>query len=533
MRKVPVQLWVWSAVSAVLQLLPFPLPGPVPEWRRFFCWICLVPFFYALGGFQRDGKALGLKQTAALGYLCGVIWYGGNCYWIYQTMYLYGGLPKIVALGILFLFALYLGLYHALFGWVFGWLRLRYSKQTALLLSPFLWVAVELARSRVTGFPWDLLGYTQVDNLVLTRMVPWSGVMGLSLLVAAANALVFFLFRRRGTSRYPLLLYVAFFVIFLGYREVGRRLPAGLPGSHRAVLLQDNLSVGAELVGPREGHDTLLPSLSELSLHPKQGATGAKPDMILWPEAPADFYDADPVYRAALGQVAKTANAPVMVDAIGMDRPQAAGELPKIYNSASFFAPDGSYAGRYSKMHLVPFGEYVPYKDVFFFAGHLLDNVGQFTPGTQRNLFEVNGHKIGIFICYESIFGDEMRELAKSGADVMVNLSDDGWYGDTSAPFEHLDMVRMRAIENDRWILRATNTGVTTVIDPYGRVGATLPRHVRSSMEVGFDYVTGTTFYTRHGDWVAWLCTAVVLGFVGLGAGRKPGAPETVQSKQS
>lgn len=528
LRQVPVSLWVWSALSAVLQLLPFPLPGPVPLWRRAFCWICLVPLLYALSRQQRDGKPLNLKQSAAIGYLCGTLWYAGNCYWIYQTMYLYGGLPKIVALGILFLFALYLGLYHALFALSFGWFRQRFSITTTLGLSPLLWVTVELARARITGFPWDLLGYTQIDDFQSIRMAPWTGVMGLSLMVAVVNAAIVPVLRKDQAREQRRYLYLALISIVLV--PILFRPEAPSSSKQRAVLLQDNLSVGAEQVGPRETHDELLPSLSTLSLHPQIGSTTAKPDLILWPEAPADFYDADPVFRTALGQVAKSANAPVLVDAIGMDRPTSAAELPKIYNSASFFAPDGTYAGRYSKMHLVPFGEYVPYKDIFFFAGHLLDNVGQFTPGTTRNTFDVNGHKIGVFICYESIFGDEIRELAKSGADVLVNLSDDGWYGDTSAPFEHLDMARMRAIENNRWILRSTNTGVTTVIDPQGHIGATLPRHIRSSIEVGFDYVQDTTFYTRHGDWIAWLCALVVAGFALAGFRQKVAAPETVQS---
>jgi apolipoprotein N-acyltransferase len=171
-------------------------------------------------------------------------------------------------------------------------------------------------------------------------------------------------------------------------------------------------------------------------------------------------------------------------------------------------------------MHLVPFGEYTPYKQLFFFAGHLLDNVGGFTPGTQRTLFTTSGHSYGVFICYESIFGDEIRELADEGGNVLVNLSDDGWYGDSSAPWEHLDMVRMRAIENHRWVLRSTNTGVTTVIDPEGRVGPELPRHVRGALEAGFEFESGTTFYARHGDWLAWICAALALGAVLYGWAR-------------
>jgi len=184
-----------------------------------------------------------------------------------------------------------------------------------------------------------------------------------------------------------------------------------------------------------------------------------------------------------------------------------------LYNSATFFLPDGSYAGHYDKMHLVPFGEYTPYKPIFFFVGHLLDDLN-FIPGTTHRLLASANHRYGAFICYESIFGSDMRHFALDGAQVLVNISDDGWYGDTSAPWEHLDMVRMRAIENRRWVLRATNTGVTVAIDPLGRVTAQMPRHIRSSMQAAFGYSDNVTFYSRFGDWFGWLCAGITAGLL-------------------
>ncbi len=167
-------------------------------------------------------------------------------------------------------------------------------------------------------------------------------------------------------------------------------------------------------------------------------------------------------------------------------------------------------------MHLVPFGEYVPFKNLFFFAGDLLGEVGSFDAGAHRSVFTTGGHTYGIFICYESVFADEVRQFVNNGADVLVNISNDGWYGDTSAAWEHLAMVRMRAIENHRWILRSTNTGVTAAINPYGRVTASMPRHIRSSVNVAFGYEDDITFYTAHGDLFAYACalvTTLALGF--------------------
>jgi apolipoprotein N-acyltransferase len=225
-------------------------------------------------------------------------------------------------------------------------------------------------------------------------------------------------------------------------------------------------------------------------------------------------------------QLAQHSNAPVLSDDLSLASRNPDGTY-SLYNSATFFREDGTYGGRYDKIHLVPFGEYVPYKPLFFFAGHLLDGL-PFIPGTQRVLFGDRGRKYGVFICYESIFGDEIRQFVGRGAQVLVNLSDDGWYGDTSAPWEHLDMVRMRAIENNRWVLRSTNTGVTASIDPYGRVIDQMPRHVRGALLAKFDFIDGTTFYTLHGDWIAWICAALTALLVGasLLRSRREGAAQ-------
>ena len=507
--------------SAVLQLLPLPLAGPVPLWRRLICWVCLVPLLLALASKNREGKPLSLVQAALLGYLAGTAWFCGNCYWIYQTMFRYGGLPSLASLGILVLFSLYLGLYLALFGACFATLHRQAGRQTALALAPFLWVAVELARARITGFPWDLLGYTQVSNFWLTPLAPATGVMGLSFVVAAGNAL--WLWRPSPRLRWvgPTL------ALLLGCAQIAGSFspPAAAVPTAKAVLLQDNLGVGAEGQTARESQSQLLASFSGLTLHPtvspevkaSSGLGQLRPELVAWPEAPTPFADADPQLRSVLGAVARAEDAPVVVQTggEGLTRNRA-GRFDQ-FVSASFFLPDGSYAGRYDKIHLVPFGEYTPYKQIFFFAGSLLDQL-VLVPGSERRLFSVNGRRFGVFICYESIFGDEVREFALHGAHVLVNLSDDGWYGDTSAPWEHLDMARMRAIENRRWVLRDTNTGLTASIDPQGRIVAVLPRHVRDAIEVPFGYRRDLTFYTRHGDWIGWLCVVVIVSFLLGGA---------------
>ena len=514
MRTIPLRSWILVTVSALAQLVPFPVAGPVPLWRRAFCWFCLAPLLHALLSPNRSGKPLRPAQTALLGYLCGVLWYAGNCYWIYQTMHLYGGLPGPVALGILILFALYLGLYLALYGWIIGRLYQTYSLWIALCLSPFLWVTIELARARITGFPWDLLGYTQVDNPMLSSLAPLGGVMMLSFLIAAVSALFAAAFLSPELRlRWPIFAMAT--VAAAGLQAGVLYHPAVDSARFDAVLLQENLAVG---IGMRE-----LAPISEqqkyrafiaASLHPiseasNSHASSTTTDLIVWPEAPADFATSDPEFRSELSNLANSTHTPVIAGSIGIDFDSGAEHGYHEFGSAAVFNQDGSYLGRYDKIHRVPWGEYVPYKQIFSFAGQLITNVGNMEAGTQHTIFQLNGHGTGIFICYESIFGDEVREFVKDGAEVLVNISDDGWYGDTGAPWQHLDMARMRAIENRRWILRDTNTGITTAIDPHGRGVFATPRHVRAAFAFPYDYRSGTTFYTRHGDWFAWICAVI------------------------
>jgi len=432
-------------------------------------------------------------------------------------MHLYGDLSEAASVGVLILFALYLGLYLALFGALFGIVRRSWNVTTALLCSPLLWVAVEFARDRVTGFPWDLLGYAQVDNLALTRIASWTGVFGLSLLIAAVNMLwVMPAAKLRSRTTRSLLLLAAVLSVaatWLQFKEAPLS-PAQTDAS--AVLVQENLSVGVG--AQQQSRDAMLASFATLSQHPafpQHAGVSAAPNIVLWPESPASFYDSDPAYRDFMEKLAQSTVTPILADdlAVGPRNPNGSYSL---YNSATLFREDGSYGGRYDKMHLVPFGEYVPYKPLFFFVGHLLDGL-PFIPGTKRVVFDDRGRTYGVFICYESIFGDEVRQFVQQGAQVLVNLSDDGWYGDSSAPWEHLDMARMRAIENNRWLLRSTNTGVTASIDPYGRVVDQMPRHTRGALLARFSFIDGTTFYTRHGDWIAWLCAILTAVLIAAG----------------
>jgi apolipoprotein N-acyltransferase len=184
-------------------------------------------------------------------------------------------------------------------------------------------------------------------------------------------------------------------------------------------------------------------------------------------------------------------------------------------------SPSGDWSARYDKVHLVPFGEYLPFPKLFAFAGGLTKEVGEFKAGESREALRAGEIPLGIFICYESVFPDEVRQFAHNGAQVFVNISNDGWYGDSGAYAQHLNQTRMRAIENQRWILSATDTGVTASIDPYGRTVARLPRKERGTLVAPYALTSVTTFYTRHGDWFAYLCAIISAGALVTRFGRR------------
>ncbi len=297
--------------------------------------------------------------------------------------------------------------------------------------------------------------------------------------------------------------------------QAGRLVDAPeLHDDHAVLLLQENIPVDATWT--RDTFERTLRELTRLSIdeHFVPGEKPGKVDLIVWPESPAPFFTSDPLFREPVSQMAREAHAWVVTGAIG-NSPATSGAKPssRLFNSAALISPNGDWTARYDKVHLVPFGEYLPFPRLFSFVGGLSQEVGEFQPGTARAPLDAGGTKLGVFICYESVFPDEVRQFASNGAQVLVNLSNDGWYGDSGAYAQHLNQTRMRAIENDRWVLSATDTGVTASIDPYGRIGdRRLPRKARAALVTSYALTSVTTFYTRHGDWFCWLCAIISAG---------------------
>ena len=491
-----------AALSGVLQVLIFPSAG----WSA-LSWIAVAPLLVAI--FQaRDGQSriANLRQGLLLGYITGLIWSAGCCYWIYHVMHLYGGLSAPIAAGVLLLFTLAMAVSFAVFGFLVSLIAAGRLREKALLVAPFVWVATEMLRGFPFDFRWNPLGTVLVDNIPVSRLATVTGVYGLSceimfVNVAFAAAVLLEKQRRR-------VLLVSAIVLTAALQAGTLLKPPKLPANGTARLIQANVPIltGDEWT-PQYFQQTVR-ELTELSV-PKPGELDPNQppiDLIVWPETPAPFFISDINFRRSISEIARQTHATVVVGSLGLPTPQQGEQL---YNSAAVVGPDGAWGARYDKIHLVPFGEYVPFQQLFSFASSLTHEVGAFIPGRERNVLRGGDLALGVFICYESIFPNEIREFAANGARVFVNISNDGWFGDTAAPYQHLQQARMRSIENRRWLLRSTNTGVTGVIDPFGRVLDTAPRHQRTYIDVPFSEVSETTFYARHGNWFVWLCAII------------------------
>ena len=516
----------------------------MPPWRALFAWFSLAPLIWAVLKTAEAGERP-LRRAFLVAYVCGVLWYAGNCYWIYDTMRLHGDLSPVVSALLLVAFSLVLGAYFGLFGLGMAVVYRRLGISWALASAPFLWVAQEIAGSRITSVPWDQLGYSQVDNLLVSSLAPWTGVYGISFLLVAVNAsiaggllLPSKIWRLRSAAAGILLLVAG----AVGLRTMGSPTPA----SATAVLVQPNLDVEGNNDWGGAQWDQNIADFAKLASEqcktyiagiPQTGAPGGEivcppypthPDLAVWPEAPAPFFQADGRFSQAASSVARVVQAPVVIGGIGMEY-SVEEQRWRDYNSAMLFSADGKPLGRYDKIHLVPFGEYIPFAKMLFFAKKLTGRVSQFDRGEDRAVFRIPGqngelHRYGIFICYEAVFADEVRQFAKNGAEVFVNISDDGWYGDTSAPWQHLNMARMRAIENRRWILRDTNNGVTAAIDPYGRVQQSIPRHVADALPARFGFRQDVTFYSGYGDVFAWISAALSAALIFRAINRRAAA---------
>ena len=438
--------------------------------------------------------------------------------WIATVLSVHGGLSPAGGWGVLLLIAAAWGVLTGGVCWCVNRIAKR-NTQLACIAAPFLWVTFEFIRAHLPeiSFPWNLLGYPAAQNDALVQVTTITGIYGLSFLVAAFNALIAWADSAKAPPMKKKLATLAatgatiLLITFVGPRLV----PSGV-AHHFARGVQPNFpeveSYGSDWFG---AHSNDLKELEDLSLAPSKN----NPDLIVWPEAPAPFSWQDPQFAKIASHLAIQADRPFVAGTIEWraERLPSGGMGQAPYNSAVLVDRQGQRIFVYDKMHLVPFGEYEPFPLIHRVVSSVSSEVGGFRKGTNRVVATLpNGMKFGTYICYEAIYPGEIREFADKGANLFINISNDGWFGKSAAAEQHLRMARVRAVENRRWLVRVTNSGITAAVDPYGKTFPAMPRDVRGAADLPYDFRTDKTLYTRFGDWFAWLCVIVSVILVGI-----------------
>jgi apolipoprotein N-acyltransferase len=494
-------------------LLTAAFPGLGLDWTA---WFALVPLLIAI----RTGS---FKENFRLGLIAGLVHYLTLVYWLAYTMRTYGYLPWIVCIPVLFLLAFVLGSFVAAFCMALP--ATAPKPAVALIAIPATWVALEYVRSFIfSGFPWELLGYSQFTRLQLIQISDIFGVYGVSAVVMLVNAAVLLLvldlsgrtWRAGAVSRRLALVAVLcaggiFALTWLyGVRRIAAvdELVSHSPGK-RVTVVQGNIKQSEKW--DQAYQSATIAIYNRLSL----AAKAQRPDLVVWPESAAPFY-----FLFEAGPTAKVMNGIEEVGAtflIGSPSFERSAEGVVYYNSAYLIGPRGEVLSRYDKAHLVPYGEYTPFKEWLPFLGKMVEHVGDFRPGPKGKTMFWDGCRLGVQICYEIIFPDLARAQVKNGASLLINITNDAWYGRTSAPYQHFSMTVFRAVENRRALARAANTGISGFVDPVGRVLALTPIFQEAELTHALPLLNDMSVYTRFGDVFAQACLAASL--LGVGAG--------------
>jgi len=468
-----------ALLSAALLIFTFPRFNLV--W---FAPVALAPLLLAVTRERRPWRRF------LLGWIAGVVYWCGVCYWVEIVLAVHGNMGKGLALAMFALFCVAKALHMGVFALLAGILMRRWWAVPAVAA---WWVTVEATHGSL-GFAWLALGNAGVDMGWPMRLAPYTGVYGLSFVFVTMSAGLALAMLRRPRRE---LLWLAPLLLL----PLLPAMPEPRSGQDAALLVQSNISETLEWTP-----EILIRTVREQAALTLRGALQSStrpPSILVWPEVPAPYYyEDDAGFREYVDSLARTARAYLLLGTVA-HTPKGAP-----LNSAQLISPTGSAITRYDKVNLVPFGEYVPWP-FNYLAEKVSSEVGDFVAGRRVVVSPVGAHGLGTFICYESVFPGFVRKFAADGADVLVNISNDGWFGQSAARPQHLSMVRMRAAENRRWILRATNDGITAVIDPAGRVRGSLPPNTRAAFYAGFSYISERTVYTRFGDWFAAFCLLV------------------------
>jgi len=469
-------------------------------------WVALVPLLWVLkdvppGEAFRRGMLFGLAHFVSL------------LYWLVPTMVTYGRLPLLLSIGILFLFAAVLSLVFIAPA-LYGISLVCRTPKRVIFFFPLFWVGTEFLRSFLfTGFPWELLGYSQYEQLHLIQLSDIFGVYGLSGVIACANAALLLgvlAVLRQPWREQPVKLRLALGSIAAAALSVGAawiygdlriaqvdRLAAQAP-KMRVAVIQGNIEQSQKW--DRAFQAATIDTYIRLSLSTRP----QQPELIVWPESAAPFYFLAEVPPTRMVMQGVTATGAHFL--IGAPSFELRGKQADYFNSAYLVGPDGEVLGKYDKAHLVPYGEYTPFKEYLPFLGKIVEHVGDFKPGIKGQTLDMRGRKLGVQICYEIIFPALARAMVQNGAGLLITITNDAWYGTTAGPYQHFSLAVLRAVENRRALARAANTGISGFVDPAGRVMERTPLMKEAAVVRELPLLDTATVYTRWGDIFAASC---------------------------
>ncbi len=496
---------------------------------EFLAWFALVPLLFAI----YPGNA---RRAMKLGFVAGLVFYFITLSWVINTLVNYGNIPTVVSWLILSLLVAYLSLYMGLFAYLVN----RFGKGNPVnifLLAPVTWTALEYLRSThsIYGFSWQGLGYSQFQSLPVIQMASITGVYGISALIVLVNAGLFVLlypafekypawqnYRKRiGVSTLLFLL----FCVGYGWWTLSQAPVYGIPPV-RIGLIQGNIP--QKMKWDPAYRNEVLRRYRNLTFE----AAVFKPDLMVWPEAVTPFFfGRDFAGTQYVLDTVRQAQTPIVLGSpaakeTGKELALGRSEPLRLYNSAYFLSGHGVQLGRYDKIHLVPFGEFVPFRSILFFIDKMVANIGDFERGEESQVFQLGDYGFAVSICFEIIFPDLVRRPVKQGAGYLINITNDAWFGKSAASYQHMSMVAMRAVENRVPIVRAANTGISGTVDAYGRI-------VDATEIFEEDWVIAEIhpqtskpgFYSTYGDVFSQMCLVLVPLFAFMGSRSRP--PDT------
>ena len=489
-----------SVLSGILLILSFPNFD-----LEVLAWFALVPLFYSI-----EGK--GLLHAFSLGFLTGFVSFLGILYWIIVAVHTYGNVPLVLSGLILLLLVMYLSLFIGAFTFLTRFIQIRSGLRT-ILFTPLLWVSLEYLRSfLLTGFPWAILGYSQYLNFPSIQMADITGAYGSSSVIILVNATLFRVIQQWPKKTFPfkevaMTVFILLGCLIYGYgkmRAVDRQILQNPP--LKVGLVQGNID--QSIKWDESFQKETLKIYERLSFKIAE----EKLDLIIWPETATPFFFQDEKeFQPFVLDIPKKTHAFLL-----FGTPSYKVERGKVhhYNSALLISPEGEQRGKYDKIHLVPYGEYVPLGE-YIPLGSLGEGIGNFKPGKEIFNFALPQGRFGVLICFEIIFPDLCRRFVKRGADFLVTITNDAWFGRTSAPYQHLSIATFRAIENRVFIARAANTGISGFIDPKGKIVEQGGIFTEEAMNRTIRLSKEKTFYTLYGDVFAWICSGFSLLLLG------------------